>query len=347
MAVVLGDRVLETSTTQGTGTLNLAGATTGFQTFVAAVGTGAQVSYIIDDGTDWETGIGTVTDGTPDTLSRDTILQSSNADAAVNWGSGTRNVRLTVPASIFPTLRSNNTFIGIDTHTAQVRWAKGADVASANALTLGTDGNYFDITGTTSITSIGALGVGTIIRLHFDAALTLTHHATDLILPGGANITTAAGDEAEFIEYATGDWRCTSYTAATGKAVVPSVTAATQADQETSTSTTTYVSPGRQQFHPASAKAWVKFTTVTTTSILASYNITSLTDNGTGDTTITIATDFSSAHYAYAAMSEYDNGLVNGDGNTPAAGTLRVVHQGSTNSTPFDGIMSVIMFGDQ
>jgi len=49
--------------------------------------------------------------------------------------------------------------------------------------------------------------------------LTLTHDATDLILPGGANITTAAGDEAEFIEYATGDYRCTNYSKASGEAV--------------------------------------------------------------------------------------------------------------------------------
>ena len=95
--------------------------------------------------------------------------------------------------------------------TEIVKFKKGADVASATALTLGNDGNYFDITGTTTITSIGTLGVGTIVKLHFDGALTLTHHATDLILPGGANITTAAGDEAEFIEYASGDWRCTNY----------------------------------------------------------------------------------------------------------------------------------------
>jgi hypothetical protein len=109
-----------------------------------------------------------------------------------------------------------NTFTGVQ------RWAKGADVASAGALTLGTDGNYFDITGTTSITSIATLGIGTWVRLHFDGALTLTHHATDLILPSGANITTAAGDEAEFIEYASGDWRCVSYTKASGQAVVSS-----------------------------------------------------------------------------------------------------------------------------
>lgn len=102
---------------------------------------------------------------------------------------------------------------------AQVHWSKGADVASANAMVLGTDGNYFDITGTTAILTIATLGIGTFVILHFDGALTLTHDATDLILPGGANITTAAGDEVGFIEYATGDWRCVTYTKADGSAV--------------------------------------------------------------------------------------------------------------------------------
>ncbi len=116
---------------------------------------------------------------------------------------------------------------GVVTLTKNLKLAKGADVASANALTLGADGNYFDITGTTAITSIGTLGAGTVVRLHFDGILTFTHHSTDLVLPGGANITTAAGDECELVEYASGDWRCTSYTKASGLAVVsftPSVT---------------------------------------------------------------------------------------------------------------------------
>jgi hypothetical protein len=101
----------------------------------------------------------------------------------------------------------------LDTNAKQVRYSKGADVASpaGGNLTLGADGNYFDITGTDAITSIDTLAVGTQVKLHFDAALTLTHHATDLILPGGDNITTAAGDEAEFVEYAAGAWRCTNY----------------------------------------------------------------------------------------------------------------------------------------
>ena len=102
----------------------------------------------------------------------------------------------------------------VNTYTKIQKWAKGADVASATALTLGDDGNYFDITGTTAITSIATKGVGTVVKLHFDAGLTLTHNATDLILPGGANIVTAAGDEAEFVEYAAGDWRCTNYSRA-------------------------------------------------------------------------------------------------------------------------------------
>jgi hypothetical protein len=118
---------------------------------------------------------------------------------------------------------------GVVTLTKNLKLAKGADVASANALTLGTDGNYFDITGTTAITSIGTLGVGTVVRLHFDGALTLTHHADDLILPGAANITTAAGDEAEFVEYATGDWRCVDYQKASGQSVVQFIPTAANA----------------------------------------------------------------------------------------------------------------------
>lgn len=100
-----------------------------------------------------------------------------------------------------------------------LKQVKGTDVASALALSLG-DGNYFDVTGTTTITSINTKGIGTVVRLHFDAALVLTHHTTDLILPGAANITTAAGDEAEFIEYASGDWRCLSYQAASAAPIL-------------------------------------------------------------------------------------------------------------------------------
>jgi len=97
---------------------------------------------------------------------------------------------------------------------------KGADISSATSLTLGKDGNQFDVTGTTTITSIATQGIGSYVTLHFDGALTFTHHSTDLILPGAASITTAAGDIAVMYEYASADWRCVSYTKASGVAVV-------------------------------------------------------------------------------------------------------------------------------
>ena len=112
MPYVLADRVLETSTTQGTGTINLAGATTGYQSFVDGVGDGNTCAYTIKDGTNWETGIGTVTAGTPDTLSRDTILASSNSDAAVDWGTGTRDVYIAPLADDVLSNRRNETITG-------------------------------------------------------------------------------------------------------------------------------------------------------------------------------------------------------------------------------------------
>lgn len=98
--------------------------------------------------------------------------------------------------------------------------AKNADIASASALPVLAPG-YADVTGTNTITSIDSLGIGTEIKLHFDAILTLTHHSTNLVLPGGANIITAAGDEAEFKEYEAGKWQCTNYSKANGTPVIP------------------------------------------------------------------------------------------------------------------------------
>jgi hypothetical protein len=100
MALVVNDRVKETSTTTGTGTLSLAGAVSGFESFVAGIGTTNTTYYsIVNEDGAFEIGIGTVTDATPDTLSRDTILSSSNSDSAVNFAAGTKDVFCTLPAS--------------------------------------------------------------------------------------------------------------------------------------------------------------------------------------------------------------------------------------------------------
>ena len=98
MPLLLADRVKETSTTVGTGTLTLLGAEVGFISFVVGIGHLKETVYCVTDGTAWEVGIGTVTDAASDTLSRTTVLASSNAGALVNFGAGTKQVFVTAPA---------------------------------------------------------------------------------------------------------------------------------------------------------------------------------------------------------------------------------------------------------
>ena len=96
MALVVKDRVQETSTTTGTGTFTLAGAVSGFQSF-SVIGNANTTYYAIVGGTEWEVGLGTYTSsGT--TLSRDTVLESSNGGTKVNFSAGTKNVFVTYPA---------------------------------------------------------------------------------------------------------------------------------------------------------------------------------------------------------------------------------------------------------
>ena len=96
MALVIRDRVRETTNTTGTGTYTLAGAVGGFESF-ASVGNGNTTYYVCTDDTDFEVGIGTYTaSGT--TLARTTILESSNSDNAVDWGAGSKDIFVGQPA---------------------------------------------------------------------------------------------------------------------------------------------------------------------------------------------------------------------------------------------------------
>ena len=105
MALVLKDRVKETTTTTGTGTYTLAGAASGFQSF-SVIGDGNTCYYAATDGTSWEVGIGTYTSsGT--TLARTTILESSNSGSAVNWSAGSKDIFVTYPAE-YAVVSSNN-----------------------------------------------------------------------------------------------------------------------------------------------------------------------------------------------------------------------------------------------
>lgn len=124
---------------------------------------------------------------------QDTTAASHSDDATVRWGL----TKGTVNQLIQELIQMSKTGAG----------AKGADVASAAALNIGEDGHYFHVTGTTTITSIETRLSGQIVVLEFDGALTLTHNATSLILRGGVNVTTVAGDIFAFASEGSGNWR--------------------------------------------------------------------------------------------------------------------------------------------
>jgi len=126
---------------------------------------------------------------------------------------------------------------------------KGADIASATTTDLSAaTGDFIDVTGTTTITGLGTLAAGIERTVRFTGALTLTHNATSLILPGAANITTAANDRAIFRSLGSGNWLCVSYNKASGAAVVSSGGGLTNWSE----SAGTYSSKDWKRFYPVS-----------------------------------------------------------------------------------------------
>jgi cytoskeletal protein CcmA (bactofilin family) len=116
MALVLNDRVKETTTTTGTGTLTLAGAVTGFETFGTGVGNSNTTYYAVTlPGTaEFEVGLGTLSSDSS-TIARTTIISSSNSDSAVNFSAGTKTIFCTIPASKSVFLdASGNATLGAD-----------------------------------------------------------------------------------------------------------------------------------------------------------------------------------------------------------------------------------------
>ncbi|MEZ0226527.1 MAG: hypothetical protein ACAH83_18365 [Alphaproteobacteria bacterium] len=103
-----------------------------------------------------------------------------------------------------------------------INWllARGTALASASTVDLGAaDSDYVEISGTTTITSLGSTTVRNHVWVRFQGVLTLTHNATSLILPTAANITTATGDVAEFVRVSGSNWQCLGYVPASGKPV--------------------------------------------------------------------------------------------------------------------------------
>ena len=148
MAFILADRVRETASAPGTGTVTLLGAVTGYQTFSAGIGANNTTYYVIADqsGTNWEVGLGTIGAGGT-TLARTTVLSSSNSGSLVNFSSGTQDVFCDYPAgkAVYKDASNNVTGYAISGGTID-NTPIGATTASTGAFT------YASTNSTTSTT---------------------------------------------------------------------------------------------------------------------------------------------------------------------------------------------------
>lgn len=156
MALVVKDRVKETTTTTGTGTITLAGAADGYQSF-AAIGNGNTTYYAIVGDGEWEVGIGTYTSsGT--TLSRTTVLESSNSGSLVSFSSGEKQVFCTFPAERMITVDNDGSGSGLD--------ADLLDGTQLSAITHSGDSVALtgDVTGSTTVGTDGSISVSTTLE---------------------------------------------------------------------------------------------------------------------------------------------------------------------------------------
>jgi len=166
MALVIKDRVKETTTTTGTGTYTLAGAEVGFQSF-STIGNGNTTYYTVTDNVDWEVGIGTYTaSGT--TLARTTILSSSNSNNAVSWSAGEKFVFVTQPSSKASFLDASG-----DLNLSGDISVSGT-VDGRNVSTDGTKIDYITVTQAVNLdemeTDIAALANGMVYKGDWDAS---------------------------------------------------------------------------------------------------------------------------------------------------------------------------------
>lgn len=198
MALVVKDRVKETSVTAGTGTVTLAGAQLGFQSF-SVIGDGNTTYYAIVDNTtgDWEVGIGTYTSaGT--TLSRDTILESSNSGAAVNFAANSKDVFVTYPAE--KSFSLDQTLGVLNGGTGQTTYTDGQLLignSTGNTLTKSTltAGSGITISNGSGAVTISAVNTGTVTSVDLSAGTGISVSGGPITSSGAITVTNTAPDQ--------------------------------------------------------------------------------------------------------------------------------------------------------
>jgi hypothetical protein len=166
------------------------------------------------------------------------IFASGSGGVIIKNNSGTTVLTVGAGGGTGVTAAGGFNITGLTTLSAALDTAKGSDIASATTTNIGAaTGNFVHVTGTTTITGLGTITAGVVRIVRFAGILTLTHNATSLILPSGANITTAANDVAVFVSEGSGNWRCVSYERASGAPLIGTSSLSTTVTLATGTPT--------------------------------------------------------------------------------------------------------------
>jgi len=325
MAFVIADRVRETTLTSGTGTLTLAGPYSGFQAF-SVIGNGNTTYYAVIDPTTgaWEVGIGTYT-SSGNTLSRDTVLSSSNSGGLVSFGSGVKDAICTQPsernvyvvgsdvvaensAKVPNTLLANSSVtIGSTSVSLGATAATLAGLTSVTAAQF--NGSAAGLTGLKTINGNSIIGSG---NIQIDGGVVSFNTRTGAVTLTSEDVTTALEDASvTFAKLQNIDTGRILGRSTAGNGDVEALTAlpAGVTAPASSIAGALNASGAAPLF---ACRAWVNFNGTGTVAIRASGNVSSITDGGTGTFTINFTTAMPDAAYAAVGTAVNSNNFFTG-----------------------------------
>jgi hypothetical protein len=340
MAFALAGRVKETTAVTGASTLTVLGPATGFRAFASAIGNGNTCHYFITDNTDYEAGVGSVlvAAGATTTVSRESVLYSSNGGAQVVWSAGTKTVFAGLDGNASSIRGGLSVEHGPGLHPSGSTVVAGFSVVALSAATTLVAADryrFFTCNGqfTVTLSSSGVLGAGWASRF----------------ANTGASVVTVTGASLTSQDFAPGSSADVLCIGTTFRRVGGHVSA-TQAQMEARSATDVVVTPARVKNHPGVAKVHILFDGVDANPNTG-YNYNSLGDNGTGDYSPAFSTAFATTGYCTIGICDFVTGSTRNtftvDIHTKAVGSLRILTTHHTTGQSDVETVELTCWGDQ